>query len=122
MGILVDMIKEKKIFAKITHKNGMVRFSSNPDGFNSVAQLNEIESMLASCIDLDKKIGVLDEEILLNSHYIKKSGASVASSGAAGGGERVSAAAGGSSYNIANGGPDIAMAASSSSSSAAAGS
>ena len=40
---LVSMIQDGSIFAKISHKDGMVKFGKNPEKFNNVKALRFLE-------------------------------------------------------------------------------
>lgn len=51
----------------------MVRFDSNPEQFDSVLMLQRLDENIRHCISLDKRITGMEEEILVNPNYIKKS-------------------------------------------------
>lgn len=78
---LVIMIEEGSIHATISQKDGMVRFDTNPERFASVNMLKKLESSIKESIRLDAQILAMDEEILLNPNYIKKSNLGSSSSG-----------------------------------------
>lgn len=81
--LLVEMIEEGSIHARISQKDGMVRFDAHPeDRFNSVSVLRVLEGHINKCISLDQQIVSMDEEIVLNPTFIKKS--STAQGGASG--------------------------------------
>lgn len=81
---LVIMIEEGSIHATISQKDGMVRFDTNPERFASVSMLKKLESSIIGAIKLDSQIVGMDEEIVLNPNFIKKSNVG----NAAGGGQR----------------------------------
>merc|ERR1712141_493288 len=61
---LVSMIEEGSIFARISQQDGMVRFDTNPESYNSVKMLR----------NLDNHITSMEEEIMINQKYIKSMG------------------------------------------------
>ena len=63
----------------------MVRFSSNPENFDTMGVLRRIEANVDECIALDTKIAGLDEKITLNPSYIKKANSTAAAAAAAAG-------------------------------------
>merc|ERR1719331_2154652 len=63
----------------------MVRFSSNPENFDTMGVLRRIEANVDECIALDTKIAGLDEKITLNPSYIKKASSTAAAAAAAAG-------------------------------------
>ena len=63
----------------------MVRFSSNPENFDTMGVLRRIEANVDECIALDTKIAGLDEKITLNPSYIKKASTTAAAAAAAAG-------------------------------------
>ena len=75
-----------EIHAIVSQKDGgMVRFSSNPENFDTMGVLRRIESNVDECIALDTKIAGLDEKITLNPSYIKKASTTAAAAAAAAG-------------------------------------
>ena len=50
----------------------MVRFDSDPEQYDSIPMLNDLEENINACIALDKQLQTLEEEIILNPHFIKK--------------------------------------------------
>ena len=100
---IVAMIQEGSIHARISQKDGralllnlsggpeclivcisivtgMVQFDANPERFNSVSMLSDLEKRVSTCIALNNQITQMDEDIVLSASYIKK--ASCASSSA----------------------------------------
>ena len=75
-----------EIHAIVSQKDGgMVRFSSNPENFDTMGVLRRIEANVDECIALDTKIAGLDEKITLNPSYIKKASTTAAAAAAAAG-------------------------------------
>ena len=58
----------------------MVQFDANPERFNSVSMLSDLEKRVSTCIALNNQITQMEEDIVLSASYIKK--ASCASSSA----------------------------------------
>merc|ERR1711971_805551 len=69
---LVFMVESGEIFAKISHKDGMVKFGTKPDKYNSVEMLRKLEKHVAGIIDVTDRIDQLDEEILMDKEYRRK--------------------------------------------------
>eukprot|EP00095_Tigriopus_kingsejongensis_P012377 maker-scaffold190_size271632-snap-gene-1.29 protein:Tk12377 transcript:maker-scaffold190_size271632-snap-gene-1.29-mRNA-1 annotation:"hypothetical protein BRAFLDRAFT_275202" len=76
--LVVEMIQDGSIHAKISQKDGMVRFNSNPEHFNSAEVLEQLEAKITRCMNLDNQINNLTELIELNRDYVKRSGTSSA--------------------------------------------
>lgn len=51
---------------------GMVRFETNPERYNSVSMLKKLESNIREAIDLDSEVLAMDEEICLNSVFMSR--------------------------------------------------
>lgn len=51
----------------------MVVFRDEPDKFSGPEVLKGLEDQLAICMELDKQILAMDEEIQVNPQYVKKS-------------------------------------------------
>jgi len=68
---LVSMIEEGSIFARISQKDGMVRFDTNPEKYNSVKMLRKLETDVENLVTLDSHIAAMEEEIMINPKYIK---------------------------------------------------
>jgi len=71
---LVSMIEEGSIFARISQQDGMVRFDTNPESYNSVKMLRNLESKVENLISLDTRITSMEEEIMINPKYVKSAG------------------------------------------------
>ena len=52
----------------------MVRFDTNPESYNSVKMLRNLESKVENLISLDNHITSMEEEIMINQKYIKSMG------------------------------------------------
>ena len=52
----------------------MVRFDTNPESYNSVKMLRNLESKVENLISLDNHISSMEEEIMVNPKYIKSMG------------------------------------------------
>lgn len=82
--LILSMIEEGCIHARISQKDGMVQFDANPERFDSVDMLSKLEANVLDCISLNNQITQMEEEIVLNVSFIKKSaGASSGSTAAA---------------------------------------
>merc|ERR1712080_148806 len=71
---LVTMIEEGCIFARISQKDGMVRFDTNPERYNTVKMLRKLEFDVENLISLDNHITSMEEVILVNPKYVKTCG------------------------------------------------
>ncbi|XP_039285710.1 LOW QUALITY PROTEIN: COP9 signalosome complex subunit 3 [Nilaparvata lugens] len=70
---ILNMIEDGEIFATINQKDGMVIFHDDPEKYNSPDMLQKLEYEMSICADLDRRIQEMEEEILIDSQYIKKS-------------------------------------------------
>lgn len=70
---ILNMIENKQIFATINQKDGMVVFRDEPDKYGGPDVLRGLEEQLAVCMELDKQVLEMDEEIQVNPQYVKKS-------------------------------------------------
>lgn len=69
---ILHMIEDGQIYATINQKDGMVVFKDEPDKFSGIEVLRGLESQLAACVELDKQVTTMDEEIQVNPQYVKK--------------------------------------------------
>ena len=67
----------------------MVRFDTNPERYNTVRMLRQLESDVENLISLDNHISTMEEEIRVNPKYVKIHG-NAGSSGMGGRGGAVS--------------------------------
>lgn len=70
---VLHMIEDGEIFAAINQKDGMVIFHDDPEKYNSPAMLCRLEDEMTLCTELDRRIQKMEEEILVNPQYVKKS-------------------------------------------------
>nr|CAI5839924.1 unnamed protein product [Callosobruchus analis] len=70
---ILQMIETQQIFATINQKDGMVIFRDEPEKFSGPEVLKGLEEQLQLCMDLDKQILSMDEDIQVNPQYVKKS-------------------------------------------------
>lgn len=70
--IILHMIEDQQIFATINQKDGMVVFRDEPEKYNGPEVLIKLEAELGACMDLDRKIFTMDEEIQVNPQFVKK--------------------------------------------------
>uniref|UniRef100_A0A6M2DPH0 COP9 signalosome complex subunit 3 n=1 Tax=Xenopsylla cheopis TaxID=163159 RepID=A0A6M2DPH0_XENCH len=69
---ILDTIADGSIFACINQKDGMVVFQDAPEHYNNPAVMHVLDESMMACIELDKQILSMDEEISINPHYLKK--------------------------------------------------
>ncbi|KAF2884217.1 hypothetical protein ILUMI_21952 [Ignelater luminosus] len=69
---ILHMIEDEQIFATINQKDGMVVFRDEPDKYAGPEVLKDLELQLQICMDLDKQILAMDEDIQVNPQYVKK--------------------------------------------------
>ncbi|KAK7866452.1 hypothetical protein R5R35_008973 [Gryllus longicercus] len=70
---ILNMIEDGEIFATINQKDGMVIFHDDPEKYNSPAMLRRLEEEMAVCTDLDRKVQSMEEDIMVNPQFVKKS-------------------------------------------------
>ncbi|XP_056633990.1 COP9 signalosome complex subunit 3 [Diorhabda carinulata] len=70
---ILQMIEKQQIFATINQKDGMVVFRDEPDKYSGPEVLKGLEEQLTLCMELDRQILAMDEEIQVNPQYVKKS-------------------------------------------------
>lgn len=68
----IFQIENQQIFATINQKDGMVVFRDEPDKYGGPDVLKGLEQQLQLCMELDKQILAMDEEIQVNPQYVKK--------------------------------------------------
>ncbi|XP_076172267.1 COP9 signalosome subunit 3 [Ptiloglossa arizonensis] len=69
---ILNMIEDGEIFATINQKDGMVVFHDDPEKYNSPQMLAKLEKEMAACMDLDKQVLEMEEEVVLTSQYVRK--------------------------------------------------
>ncbi|XP_055533819.1 COP9 signalosome complex subunit 3 [Wyeomyia smithii] len=70
---ILNMIKSGEIFASINQKDGMVVFKDDPEKYDSPDMFNKVQHEISRVMDLNKQILKMEEDIMLNPVYIKKS-------------------------------------------------
>ncbi|EEB16413.1 COP9 signalosome complex subunit, putative [Pediculus humanus corporis] len=70
---ILNMIEDGEIFATVNQKDGMVVFHDDPEKYNSPYMLKILEEQVTACMELDKKIQQMEEEIMVNPRFVKKS-------------------------------------------------
>ncbi|XP_022904101.1 COP9 signalosome complex subunit 3 isoform X2 [Onthophagus taurus] len=69
---ILHMIEDEQIYATINQKDGMVVFRDEPDKYSGPDVLKNLETQLSLCMELDRQILSMDEEIQVNPQYVKK--------------------------------------------------
>ncbi|XP_043251333.1 COP9 signalosome subunit 3 [Colletes latitarsis] len=69
---ILNMIEDGEIFATINQKDGMVVFHDDPEKYNSPQMLAKLEKEMAICMELDKRVLEMEEEVVLTPQYIRK--------------------------------------------------
>ncbi|XP_076656349.1 COP9 signalosome subunit 3 [Halictus rubicundus] len=69
---ILNMIEEGEIFATINKKDGMVVFHDDPEKYNSPKMLAKLENLMAACMELDKRVLEMEEEVVLTPQYVRK--------------------------------------------------
>ncbi|EDW17331.1 COP9 signalosome complex subunit 3 [Drosophila mojavensis] len=70
---ILNMIKSGEIFASINQKDGMVLFKDDPEQYNLPDMFLNVQTNITQVLDLVKQINKMEEEIILNPMYVKKS-------------------------------------------------
>uniref|UniRef100_A0A1L8DTA1 COP9 signalosome complex subunit 3 n=1 Tax=Nyssomyia neivai TaxID=330878 RepID=A0A1L8DTA1_9DIPT len=70
---ILNMIKSGEIFASINQKDGMVVFKDDPEKYDSPDMFLKVQDDMARVMELNKQIIKMEEEIMLNLLYVKKS-------------------------------------------------
>lgn len=69
---ILNMIEDGEIFATINQKDGMVVFHDDPEKYNSPQMLAKLEKEMAACMELDKRVLEMEEEVVLTPQYVRK--------------------------------------------------
>lgn len=69
---VLHMIEDGEIFATINQKDGMVTFHDNPEKYNSVGMLMNLDQEVQKCFAIEKKLRAMDHEIMVNPQYVQK--------------------------------------------------
>lgn len=67
------MIKSGEIFASINQKDGMVVFKDDPEKYDSPVMFHKVQDEITRVMALNKQILKMEEDIMLNPLYVKKS-------------------------------------------------
>uniref|UniRef100_A0A182NJ47 COP9 signalosome complex subunit 3 n=1 Tax=Anopheles dirus TaxID=7168 RepID=A0A182NJ47_9DIPT len=70
---ILNMIKSGEIFATINQKDGMVVFKDDPQEYNDQEVFEMVQHQIGLVMGLNKQILKMDEEIMLNPVFVKKS-------------------------------------------------
>lgn len=70
---ILNMIKSGEIFASINQKDGMVVFKDDPEKYDSPDMFHKVQQEISRVMALNKQIIKMEEEIMLNPLYVKKS-------------------------------------------------
>ncbi|GAQ87206.1 COP9 signalosome subunit CSN3 [Klebsormidium nitens] len=69
---VLRMIEEGEIFAEINQKDGMVSFREDPEEYNSVEMVNQLDAEMQGMIKLAKKVAAIDEQVSTDKAYLGK--------------------------------------------------
>lgn len=69
---ILNMIEDGEIFATVNRKDGMVVFHDDPEKYNSPEMLKQLEDEVTSCMELDRKMQSMEEEICLTPLFVQK--------------------------------------------------
>lgn len=69
---MLNMIRDREIYATINQKDGMVSFHDNPEKYNNPAIMEDLTKEMFACIRMDANIKSMDKEITTHPHYIQK--------------------------------------------------
>lgn len=70
---ILNMIKSGEIFASINQKDGMVVFKDDPEKYDSPETFLKVQNEMSMVMELNKQIIKMEEDIMLNLLYVKKS-------------------------------------------------
>jgi len=71
-AIVLSMIDEGSIFAKINQRDGMITFLVDPEDYDTSKMVTALDGKIHEVIALSKKLQSLDRKIELNTDYIRK--------------------------------------------------
>jgi len=69
---ILNMIEDGEIFAAINQKDGMVSFHDDPEKYNSPSMLKKLEDEMSVCMEFNRRIQAMEEELMVNPQYVKK--------------------------------------------------
>jgi COP9 signalosome complex subunit 3 len=70
--LVLKMIQTEKVFAEVNQQDGMVKFKSNPNQFDTARTLEYLDRQLLSTIRLNGDVDFTDESISLSTKYLQK--------------------------------------------------
>lgn len=73
LSCLLFQIKSGEIFATINQKDGMVVFKDDPEKYSTSSTYLNIQFEMEKVIELNKKLNVMEEEIMLTPMFVRKS-------------------------------------------------
>ncbi|CAB3376108.1 Hypothetical predicted protein [Cloeon dipterum] len=73
-SLILNMIEDGEIFATINQRDGMVVFNEDPEMYNSPEMLHRLRHEMTVCMELDRKVQSMEEEIITNPQFVKKAG------------------------------------------------
>lgn len=68
---VVKMIDEQAIFAKINQKDGMLSFLDNPEDYDTMDMVQELDHKISEVMQLSEKVKQINNSILLDPNYVK---------------------------------------------------
>jgi len=68
---VVKMIDEQAIFAKINQKDGMLSFLDNPEDYDTMEMVHELDHKIREVMQLSEKVKEINHSILLDPNYVK---------------------------------------------------
>jgi len=69
---ILSMIQDGDIYAKINQRDGMVVFLDNKEKYDSPKMMQKIEDQIGVCVELNKRLGNMNERLATNPDYISK--------------------------------------------------
>jgi COP9 signalosome complex subunit 3 len=69
---VLKMIQNEQIFAEVNQQDGMVKFKSNPNQFDTARTLEYLDKHISGTIQLNQEVDLTDESISLSIKYLQK--------------------------------------------------
>jgi COP9 signalosome complex subunit 3 len=69
---VLKMIQNEKVFAEINQQDGMVKFKSNPNQYDTARTLDYLDKQLDGTITLNKEVDHTEESISTSVKYLQK--------------------------------------------------
>jgi COP9 signalosome complex subunit 3 len=70
---VLAMIEDGEIFATVNQRDGMVSFHDNPEKYNGIAMLTQLDEEMKRCMELEEKLKTMEREVTVNPQYVQKS-------------------------------------------------